>query len=219
MKLDRLISFFSTNPSAKLLRSPHAAYIVDFLNQHFKTEGNVAIPQSDLQRRLSHYLEQVHESEPDALRDRAESYLTQWATGDTRWLRRYFDSQHAESVYQLTPHTEVVLKFLTEILEQALGFVGTESRLTRIIDTLTDIVVRGSADPERRLQHLYAERDRIDREIRSIESGETVLTHSPTAIRERFADVVSDLVSLQGDFRAVEESFKAITRDVQQYQS
>ena len=49
--------------------------------------------------------------------------------------------------------------------------------------------------------------------------GDTVSTHSPTAIRERFADAVSDLISLQGDFRAVEESFKAITRDVQKQQT
>src|SRR5690606_29501506 len=93
------------------------------------------------------------------------------------------------------------------------------SRLSRIIATLSDLVVRGSADPERRLAYLRAERERIDAEIRSIEAGHAVETHSPTAIRERFADAVSDLVSLQGDFRAVEESFKAITRDVQKRQA
>lgn len=219
MKLDRLISFFATNPSAKLLRSPHSAYVIYFLNQHFKTAGNLATPHSILVQCLNQYLEQIHETEPDVLRERPEVYLTGWSTGDTRWLRRYFDSRHAESVYQLTPHSEDVLKFLTGILERTLGFVGTESRLTRIIGTLSDIVVRGSADPDRRLAHLYAERDRIDREIQSIAAGDAVSTHSPTAIRERFADVVSDLISLQGDFRAVEESFKSITRDVQQQQT
>jgi len=219
VKLDRLLTFFLTNPSAKLLRATHAPHIVYFLNQHFKVEGNLATLHAELRHRLNQYLEGLHTSEPEVLRERAEVYLTQWSTGDTRWLRRYFDSQHAEPVYQLTPHTEAVLKFLTESLEQTLGFVGTESRLTRIIDTLTNIVVRGSDDPERRLQHLYSERERIDREIRSIEAGDAVTTHTPTAIRERFADVVSDLVSLQGDFRAVEDSFKEITRDVRRQQT
>lgn len=219
MKLERLISFFSTNPSAKLLRSPNAAYVVYFLDRHFKVEGHLATPHSELLQRLDQFLEQLHETEPNVLRDRAETYLTQWSTGESRWLRRYFDAQHAESVYQLTPHTEDVLKFLTEILERTLGFVGTESRLARIIETLSDIAVHGSADPNRRLQYLYAERERINREIESIESGDAVSTHSPTAIRERFADVVSDLISLQGDFRAVEESFRTITRDVQQQQA
>jgi len=146
MKLDRLISFFSTNPSAKLLRSPHAAYITHFLYQHFKVAGNLVTPHSILQQQLDFYLDQLHETHPEVLLDRAESYLHSWSTGDGRWLWRFHDAQHAESVYQLSPHTEEVLKFLTAVLDRDLGFVGTESRLTRIIQTLSDIVVRGSSD-------------------------------------------------------------------------
>ena len=95
-----------------------------------------------------------------------------------------------------------------EALDRSLGFVGTESRLTRIIETLSDIVVRGSSDPVRRLDFLENEKTRIENEIRSIQLGDKVETHSPTALRERFSDVVSDLISLQGDFRAVEEASK-----------
>lgn len=219
VKLDHLIIFFSTNPSAKLLRATHSAYVINFLNQHFKVDANLTTRHSVLQQRLNQYLEQIHESKPEILREHADTYLTQWSTGETRWLRRYFDSQHAESVFQLTPHSEDVLKFLTEIMDRSLGFVGTESRLTRIIETLSDIAVRGSDDRERRLEHLRAERDHIELEIQSLESGEVVSTHSSTAIRERFSDVISDLISLQGDFRAVEESFKSITRDVQKQQT
>lgn len=219
MQLDRLISFFSNNPSAKLLSSPHSPYVVFFLNRHFKEEEKLASPQSAIQEHLSRYLDQIHETQPEILKDRAEAYLNRWSKGDTRWLRRYFDQEHAESVYQLTPHSEDVLQFLADVLDRSLGFVGTESRLTRMIETLTEIVVRGSDDPERRLRHLIAERDRIEEEIRSIESGEAVSTYSPTAIRERFSDVVNDLVSLQGDFREVEDRFKAITRDVQKQQA
>lgn len=219
MKLDRLITFFSINPSAKLLRAQHAPYIIDFLHQYFKAHGNLSVLHSVLHQQLAVYLETLHESEPDALRDRAEIYLSAWSTGESRWLRRYFDAQHSESVYQLTPHTEDVLTFLTHVLDRDPAFVGTESRLSRIIATLSDIVIRGSADPDRRLKHLRDEHRRIEEEIRSIEEGNAVETHSATAIRERFADAVSDLVSLQGDFRAVEESFKAITRDVQKRQA
>jgi hypothetical protein len=215
VKLERLISFFASNPSAKLLRAQHAPYIINFFYKHFKEDGNLSTLHSDLQQQLSANLETLHETEPEVLRDRAEVYLNAWSTGESRWLRRYFDAQHSESIYQLTPYTEDVLTFLTEVLDRNLGFVGTESRLSRIIATLSDIVVRGSADPDRRLMYLREEQRRIEEEIRSIEAGNTVETHSPTAIRERFADAVSDLVSLQGDFRAVEETFKSITRDVQ----
>ena len=218
MKLERLISFFAASPSAKLLRSTHAPYVIYFLNQHFKEGGNLASQQATLLQRLTQFLDDLHETEPDVLREAPETYLTNWSTGDTRWLRRYIDA-HGELTYQLTPHTEDVLKFLSQVLDQKFGFVGTESRLSRIIETLSDIVVRGSSDPNRRLEYLYAERTRIAHEIQTIEAGGEVTTHSPTAIRERFADAVSDLISLQGDFRAVEESFKNITRDVQRQQA
>ena len=215
MKLDSLITFFATNPSVKLLRSPHAAYIIHFLHGQFKSGREPAKLHSVLLQGLTDYLSELHESEPEVLRERPETYLTGWSTGETRWLRRFFDAQHAESMYQLTSHTEDVLTFLMQVLDRTIGFVGTESRLSRIIATLSDIVVRGSADRERRTAFLLAQRKRIDEELQSIEAGDAVETHSPTAIRERFTDAVSDLISLQGDFRAVEESFKSITRDVQ----
>ena len=219
MKLERLILFFSNDPAAKLLKAPFAAYIVFFLNQNFKTESNLSLPESALQSRLNRFIENLHETEPDVLCDKSQSYLTKWSTGDTRWLRRNFDAQFDEPVYELTPHTEDVLKFLMDSLDRSLNFVGTESRLTRIIETLSDIVVRGSDDPVRRLKFLEAEKALIDAEIDAIQSGKAVETHTPTALRERFSDVVSDLISLQGDFRAVEESFKSITRDVQERQN
>ena len=218
VKLDHLQTFFSTSPSAKLMRSPHAAHIVYFFHRHFKESDRIVSPHSLLVQQLAEFLDEVHQTEPEVLRDRAETYATSWSTGDSRWLRRFLDAGHADAVYELTPHTEHVLKFLHGVLEQNLGFVGTESRLKRIIDTLSDIVVRGSADPSRRLDFLRAERERIDREIASIEAGDELVIYSSTAIRERFGDALSDLASLQGDFRAVEESFKAITRDVQKQQ-
>jgi hypothetical protein len=219
VNLDRLQTFFSTSPSAKLMRSPHAAHIVCFLYQHFKASERIVSPNSSLVQQLSEFLDQVHQTEPDMLKDRAETYVATWSTGDSRWMRRFLDAAHTEPVYELTPHTEDVLKFLDEVLERNFGFVGTESRLKRIVDTLSDIVVRGSADPARRLDYLRAERERIEREIASIEAGDEPVIYSSTAIRERFADALSDLASLQGDFRAVEESFKAITRNVQKQQA
>ena len=200
------------------MRSPHAAHVVYFLHRHFKDSDRIVSPHSLLVQQLGEFLDEVHATEPDLLKDRAETYVTSWSTGESRWLRRFLDAAHAEAVYELTPHTEDVLKFLNDVLERNFGFVGTESRLKRILDTLLDIVVRGSADPAQRLDYLRTERQRIDREIASIAAGEEPVIYSSTAIRERFADALSDLTSLQGDFRAVEESFKAITRNVQKQQ-
>jgi hypothetical protein len=128
MKLERLISYFSSSPSAKLLRSPHAAHIVCILESQFKSSGSITNPHSLLQR-LAEFQETIHQSNSDVLRDRPEIYLINWSTGDSRWLRRFHDVEHAESVYELTPHTEEVLKFLNDVIQRSLGFVGTESRL------------------------------------------------------------------------------------------
>jgi hypothetical protein len=217
--LERLSSFFAGSPAARLLRSPQAAYVVYFLNKHFKTGGAITIPHAMLCQKVCEFQETIHVTAPGVLVERPESYVTKWSTGETRWLRRFHDVEHSEPVYELTPHTEDVLKFLTEVLERNLGFVGTESRLKRIIGTLSDIVVRDSANPARRLEHLRAERERIDDEIAAIESGKAVETYSPTAVRERFSDAASDLGSLQGDFRSVEDAFRNITRAVQKRQS
>lgn len=219
MQLDRLITFFATSPAVRLLRSPHAPFILHFLDSTFKEAGQITWPHSDLVARLSTFQETIHADGIDAMRDRAETYLSEWTSGDTRWLARRLEMGLNEPVYELSPHTEVVLRFLREVLQKRLGFVGTESRLRRIIETLSSLVIRGSDDPTRRLEYLRAERARIDAEIHSIENEGVVSTFSPTAIRERFADAVEDLVHLQGDFRAVEESFKQITRAVQRRQA
>ncbi|MEZ6048610.1 MAG: DUF3375 family protein [Planctomycetaceae bacterium] len=153
-----MLTFFSANPAAKLFRSPHAAYVVDFLQRQFKDCERIAISHSELQHLLSLYLDDLHETEPEILRDSAEAYLNQWASSETLWLRRYYDKQHAEAVYQLSSHTEDVLRFLTEVTNRSVGFIGTESRLSRIISTLSEIVVRGSDNRERRLEHLKKNR-------------------------------------------------------------
>jgi hypothetical protein len=80
--------------------------------------------------------------------------------------------------------------------------------------------VRGaSADPDRRLDYLRAQRATIDQEIQAIESGKSIQVYRPAQIRERFQNAVDLLRALQSDFRAVEERFQSIAREVQQLQS
>ena len=85
------------------------------------------------------------------------AYLAAWCSSQTRWLRRLLETGRNEPVYQLTPHTEEVFAFLDRVLEQDFGFVGTESRLRLVMESLADLVVSASEDPEARLGHLGAE--------------------------------------------------------------
>jgi hypothetical protein len=218
MHLAQLLPYFETSPAVRLLRSPNAPFILDFLHQQFKKAGCITVPFSSLHAALVAYCEMVKDCHPEALRDRPESYLVSWCSADTRWLHRFLEEGRSEPVYQLTPHTETVLTFLDGILGSDQEFVGTESRLRLVIDTLGDLVVGASDDPETRLDHLRKEKERIEEEISRIESDGLVARYRPTQIRERFAVAVSLLKQLQGDFRAVEERFKEITRSVQERQ-
>jgi hypothetical protein len=219
MNLGKLFVYFETSPALRLLRSPNAAFIVDFLDQQFKRAGRITVPFSDLHAALTEYREGIQEIYPEALRDKPENYLSGWCSSDTRWLHRFLEAGRNEPVYQLTPHTEDVFAFLDRVLEQDLGFVGTESRLRLVIETLADLVVKASDDPETRLAYLHGEKLRLENEIARIESEGLVTRYQPAQIRERFATAVSLLKQLQGDFRAVEEKFKEITQQVQQRQN
>lgn len=112
-----------------------------------------------------------------------------------------------------------VFLFLDRAMQKDLGFVGTESRLRLVISTLADLVAGASDDPEVRLRHLREERARLDAEIAQIERDGVATRYEPAAVRERFATAVALLKQLMADFRAVEDRFREITKDVQQRQN
>ncbi len=218
MQLVKLLVYFDTSPALSLLRSSNAPFIIDFLNQQFKGGERLAWAHSDLVAALIAYQENLQETDPGKLPSRADAYIAEWCSSETRWLRRFLEADSDEPSYELTPHTEDVLAFLDLVLGKELGFVGTESRLKLVIDTLSDLVVGSSDDPETRLQHLRNEQFRVQEEIAQIEKDGRVTKYRPAQIRERFITAVSVLKQLQGDFRAVEESFREITLEVQQQQ-
>lgn len=216
MRLDQLIPYFETSPAIRLLRAQTAPFVVDFLFQQFKAAGRLAIPASDLAAALTDYKTTLHETHPDVLRDKSEQYLVAWSSGESRWVHRYLEAGRNEPVYQLTPHTEQVFVYLERALLKDLGFVGTESRLRLVIGTLADLVTGASRDPDVRLAHLRDERQRIEDEIDTIlRDGHVAARYEPAAIRERFQTAVALLKELLADFRAVEDRFKEITRQVQ----
>ncbi|QDT32220.1 DUF3375 domain-containing protein [Thalassoglobus polymorphus] len=218
MQLAKLLVYFDTSPALSLLRSSNAPFIIDFLNQLFKQSERISWAHSELVTALIAYQENLQETDPGKLPSRADAYLAEWCSSETRWLRRFLEADADEPSYQLTPHTEDVFAFLDLVLGKDLNFVGTESRLKLVIDLLANLVVGSSDDPETRLQHLRNEQKKIQDEITQIEQDGVVATYRPDQIRDQFATAVSILKQLQGDFRAVEESFRDITLEVQQQQ-
>lgn len=218
MRLGKLRAYFTTSPAIRLLRSDNAPYIIDFLDRAFKQTTRIAVPHSDFLSALILFQEELSEMQLGVLTAKAESYLNDWCSAETRWVQRLLEVGRDEPLYQLTPHTEEVLIFLDHSLNKDLGFVGTESRLKLVIDTLADLVIGSSDNPEVRLQHLRGEQARIAAEIAEIETTGQVAKYQPAQIRERFSTAVTLLRQLQGDFRAVEETFRHITLEVQQRQ-
>ena len=214
MKYLQLKAYLDAAPASRLLQARNAAYVVYFFHRQFKSSRRTAIPHSELLPALATFREELQESEPEALRDKPESYLTDWC--EQRWLRRVLETGRSEPVYQLTPHSEEVIEFLDRALNQELGFVGTESRLRTIIRLLDELVIGASSDPEVHLKRLRDDRARIDQEIARIERDGIVVPFGPTRIREQFGSAVDLLKQLQSDFRAVEEQFRTITLRVQQ---
>jgi hypothetical protein len=210
----RLKSFVDAAPAMRLFRAGNLAYVAAFLYRQFKTARSTSIPHSELLPALATFREELQENDPDAMRDRPESYLTDWC--EKRWLRRLLEGGRSEPVYQLTPHSEEVLEFLDRGLHQDVAFVGTESRLRTVITLLDELVVGASSDPGLHLERLHQERVRIEGTIARIEREGVVTPFGPTRIREQFATAVDLLKQLQGDFRAVEDKFREITQRVQQ---
>ncbi len=222
MQRDSLQRFFASSPAVRLLRSPNAAWILDFFHQQFKLAGRITRVHSELVADLDRYLEQLPESSPaDATKakpvglDKAGAYLAAWCSGSTGWLKRFIDENETEPTYQLTADSEQALAFVSNA-SHAAGFVGTESRLKAILQILGDVVVGISDDPRSRIEHLERQRAEIDREIASLQSSSAPPPLGETQIRERFSLAVSQLEQLKSDFRSVEDRFKDITRGVQQ---
>jgi len=218
MTSKRLRDLFDHSPAIRLVRSSNAPLVVEFLTSQFKQSGRITRLHSELLSGLREFQAELRHKRIRGLSEKPEAYLNAWCAKDTRWLHRFLEADQPEPVYELTPDSEAAIAFTDRMLQQEMGFVGTESRLKLVIDTLADLTVKSSTDPEQRLEHLRAEQSRLTQEIEQIESDGLVESYRPAQIRGRFGTAVAMLKQLQGDFRAVEERFRRITREVQQRQ-
>ncbi len=222
MHVESLQKFFASSPAVRLIRSPHAYWIVDFLHAQFKLAGQITRRHSELAAELELYLNQLSQnqalqadSRPKSQDQQAETYLASWCSSSIGWLKRFIDDQASEPSYQLTAEFEKALAFVQRA-SQDVTFVGTESRLRTILDVLNSIVAGSAEDPRVRERELEARKQAIERELAHLKQTPQASRLTDTQIRERFALATQQLQQLKSEFRAVEDRFKAITRKVQQ---
>ncbi len=204
-----------TSPTLKLLRSQNVAFTASFLHRQFKVAQRVSIPQLAMEELLGDYINFLQESYSELKLKEAKDYLNDWC--NAQWLRKTFEKSDEfgdEPVFSLTPETEKALAWL-EDLQQRDEFIGTESRFLQILSLLKEIREGSTADVETRIAQLEKDRDRIQQEIDTIREVGEVDPFNETQLRERFMSANSLTRQLMGDFRAVEQKFRDLTRKVQ----
>jgi len=216
MHHDELLSTLRQSAAVRLLQSPHAPLILSFLVDQFKQKQRVTIPHSELAEQLSAYLDALRESHPEKYGGTAVPYLRSWCDDDHRFLRRYYELDSDDPVYELTPDTERAIAWVEEL--QKSDFVGTESRFLRIFDLLQEIVTYSTEDVAARLAQLEKEKAQLQAQIDAIQATGEIEQYSQTQIKERFFEANDVARRLLADFREVEENFRAIARQMQEQQ-
>lgn len=214
MDYRQLQSLRETHPAWRLMTAGNAALIASFLQRAFVTPNVRTMSEAALASKLEDYLFHLRRTEgDDAFPREATSYLEDWASDRSGWLRRYYASGSDEPLYDLTPATELALSWL-----QSLGprtFIGTESRLITIFELLRQLVEGTETDIKARIETLLRQRADIDAEIARLREGRIDIL-SPASVRDRFAEVVATARSLLADFRAVEHNFRLLDREVRE---
>ncbi|WP_345372119.1 DUF3375 domain-containing protein [Algivirga pacifica] len=201
------LSFYAEhNVTLRLLRSNNMPMVASFLFKAFKEAGELQLPESQAVELLANHLMDLNQGQEKPLFPKKEiDYLKDWT--EASYLSHYYISYEQEPVYELTPAAERALQWL-EGLEQK-AFVGTESRLTMILDMLEELSTRNTENPQKRLALLEQQQAALQQEMEAIREGAT-LKMDETKVRERFFEVDDAIKRLLYDFKEVEANFKGL---------
>jgi hypothetical protein len=217
MDYDQLTYDLQHSPGVRLLKAEHSALIISFLHRQFKREQRIAVPLAELAERLANTLEALNEQTPGRYPRPAQSYLTEWADEQHRYIRITTPANSDTPLVELTADAERAIGWMEELHGQP--FVGTESRFLHIVQLLRDIVQKSTEDPQKRLSQLEQQRDAIQQQIDQIrETGIVDDLFTTTQLKERFFEAVNGARQLLRDFRLVEERFRGIARALQEAQ-
>jgi hypothetical protein len=206
---------FSQSPALKLLRSEKAAFVLGFLQEIFKEEGVILVPEEDLEVTLNSHLEALRAEDPEVHWPEAKHYLELWCGDENRYLRKSFSEDKGCYVYQLTRHSEKALSWLEELRAgEKRGYATSESRFSRILSEMRRLQRETNSDPEARLSELRASRDAIDAEIAGIKEKGAVPTLARQQVKDALHDLEEMVSSFLSDFREIEDNFKEQAREI-----
>jgi len=198
----------------RLLAADHGPMVTAFLSRAFIEPNQRVLAESELTVQLEDFLHHLREIEgEDAFPKSARAYLMDWSADTRGWLRRFYTEDSDEPHYDLTPPTEKAIAWLRGLEQQR--FVGAESRLLTVFELLRQIVTGTETDPEARIAELQHKKAELESEIKNIREGRLGMLDD-TRLRERFMQMAETAHGLLGDFRQVEDNFRALDRQVRE---
>ena len=194
----------------RLLCAANAPLILSFLHRAFIASNVRSLTESEALTLLDEQLDTIRSRHGDELFPKSpRKYLDDWAADANAYLRRTLPPGKDEPELDLTPAAERALEWIAD-LEPA-RFIGTESRLTTLVELLRALAQGASANKEARLATLRREAKRITRQIERVERGDLeVLTG--VQVQERYLEIRDLARRLLSDFRQVEENFRQLDR-------
>lgn len=222
------VAYLRANSRAwRLLRADTAPLAVHVLGTIFIVDNVRTIGEADLVSRVDDLLYAVNAqtssnaaASPDAdpaaparltYPRSARDYIDAWASPEQGWLRKFYPDGHDEAHYDATVDVERAYGFVAGL--RARSFVGTESRLSTIVELLREMVSGADPDPTARLTELRRRRDALDAEIAKVAGGESPPLDA-VALLDRYQHFSGTARELLADFRSVEENFRTLDRDI-----
>ena len=193
----------------RLLAADKSPLILAIL-QTLLLDNEKTLSSSVLKERLIREIEQLRASGEELPRT-AQEYIADWLAQG--WITRRFPVGANEEEYELTTDAANAIRFITTVLRPRLA--ATESRLAVVMQQLTRLAEETDSNPKTRLAALMAERQRIDREIQSVQRGGVKALPDDRAL-ERIREIIALADELTGDFRRVRDEFDKLNRHLRE---
>src|SRR5665213_2346027 len=209
-----LASLRREHPGWRLLAADHAPLVISVLNRNFVLPNNRTLARETLIARVEDELFLLRgQLGDDAFPRSAAHYVDEWAGDDKGWLRKYYPPGTDEPHYDITPATERVIDWITQL--QARHFIGTESRVLTVLELLRQMTEGTELNPEARIADLQRRKTEIENEIGRVRDGQILLMDA-TQVKERFLQMADTARSILSDFRDVDQNFRDLDRTVRE---
>ncbi|MCL5978212.1 MAG: DUF3375 domain-containing protein [Nitrospirae bacterium] len=213
MTFEKIYKLLKTHRTVTLITADNATLIISFLFKAFKQNPNGfktdTISEKDLTDQLSDYLYILNRDEVQFPRQ-PKQYLTDWTNAG--YLRKY-PVKNDEFLYELTAATENVFKWIDSLDKRE--FVGQESRLKNLFESLKELSSKSKSDYATRMKELEEKKKQIEQEIEDVKHGKMDVLDD-RQIKEQYFLIEETAKNLLADFRQVEQNFRELDRRFRQ---